>query len=209
MPTPELYPEALESCAIPFDAKELSRAIFKPRRNVRFHEARIVSILTPASSMSQDLRDAAWYPRNDLDAFKTEARLLSRKLRAEPSICNEASSHTRGLEHRVSLERQRNKIMTLRCILKAHQKFADPEHVAIAARKCTAWAREVALVEGSRDFCEAYYPDLTSLVPGVVSTSSDFPFGLKKRSGDASQQTYRCVRPRIQVDSNREVLCSS
>jgi hypothetical protein len=201
-----LYLETPENFEIPF---ELSRAMLmkrttsKPSRNVRFHEAIIISFVTPASSMSQQERDAAWYPTNDLDAFKTEARLLSRKLRVEPSTCTKGSSHTRGLEQRVSLERQRNKIMALRCILKAHQQFTDSERVAIAARKCTAWAREVALVEGSRDFCEAYYPALTSLVPGVVSTSSDFPFRVKKRSSESSQDADRCVRPRITL------LCSS
>ena len=203
-----LYLDAPENFEIPF---ELSRAMLmkrttsKPSRNVRFHEAMIVSFVTPASSMSQEERNAAWYPTSDLDAFKAEARLLSRKLRVEPRTCTKGSSDARGLEQRVSLERQRNKIMALRCILKAHQKFADSEHVAIAARKCTAWAREVALVEGSRDFCEAYYPALTSLVPGVVSTSSDFPFGIKvvkKRSSVSSQEADRCVRPRIQVDNH-------
>jgi hypothetical protein len=196
-PTPELY-------QIPF---EMSRARLmkpttpsKPCRKVRFHDARIVSYVTPASSMSQEERDAAWYPTNHLDAFKTEARSLSRKLRLEPWTCTKGSSHARGLEHRVSLERQRNKIMALRCILKAQHKFTDSEHVAIAARKCTAWAREVALVEGSRDFCEAYCPALTSLVPGVVSSSSDFPFGVVKRRrscSESSQEADRCVGPRI------------
>jgi hypothetical protein len=170
---------------------EIAKPVFKPKRRVQFFEARVVSFLEPCSSMSLDERRQVWYQAKDLEEFKRQARTLCRRLRTSPIVDEETA---RGLEHRICFERQKNKVLALRCILKAQRRLAHHEQVAMVARKCTAWAKEVAIVEATRDFCEAYHPHLTALVHDV-SCSSDFPFALKKREVQ-TQQTERRVRSR-------------
>jgi hypothetical protein len=163
---------------------------FKSRRCVQFHEARVVSLITPGSCMSKEERGDIWYQQKDLDYFKCQARTLCRKLRDTP----DESESSRGLEHRICLERQRNKHLAIRFVLKAQTRSSNPDFIATVSSKCTAWAREVALAEASRDFCEAYYPHMATHVP-EAGGSNEFPFPLKKRELE-EQETERQVRPR-------------
>ena len=175
---------------LPEQIEPLTKPFTEATRKVQFVDAHIVCFLKPSSSMSAQERNEMWYQTDDLDEFKAEARDLCRKLRVSPD--NEAIS--RGLEHRVSLERQKNKALAIRCILKAQRRFANPEHVAMVARKCTTWAKEVALVEASRDFCDTYHPALKQLIPEVAS-SSEFPFQVRKREAE-DDEAERSVRRR-------------
>lgn len=166
-------------------------------RRVSFGTADIVAHLLPSSAMTEEDRNELWYPLGELDALKEEARDLCRQIRDDGPAANTEESR-RGLEHRVCVERQRNKILALRCIIKAHRRFQNPEHVAIIARRCTAWAAEVAMVEASKDYCEAYRPGLLSMVP-PVKLSPVFPFSTKKRAPSpplAIDMPDRRVRPR-------------
>jgi hypothetical protein len=160
-------------------------------RRVAFRDFCNVSFITAGSSMSQEERNEVWYHPSDLDDFKCQVRTLCRKLRDAP----ESKESSRGLEHRVCLERQRNKHLAIRCILKAQRRSTCPEFVAMVSRKCTAWAKEVALVEASRDFCEAYYPRLAAHVP-EMGRSCAFPVPLKKRGLDPNESSERNVRQR-------------
>jgi hypothetical protein len=165
--------------------------VVKARRRVAFQEFCNVSFITPGSSMSQEERNDVWYHPTDLDDFKCQVRTLCRKLRDAP----ESKESSRGLEHRVCLERQRNKHLAIRCILKAQRRSPCPEFVAMISRKCTAWAKEVALAEASRDFCEAYYPHLAAHVP-KVGRSLSFPVPLKKRGLEPNVSSERNIRQR-------------
>merc|ERR1712150_138636 len=67
----------------------------------------------------------------------------------------------RGLESRASMERQRNKYLATRAIIKAQQRYLNnPEQLASLASKCTAWAKEVELCTGYQDYCHVYNPSL-------------------------------------------------
>lgn len=160
------------------------------RRRVQFLEARVVSFITPGSCMSKEERDVIWYPQTDLHDFKFKARTLCRKLRETP----DDSESSRGLEHRICLERQRNKHLAMRFVLKAQIRSSDPEFIATVSNKCSAWAKEVALAEASRDFCEAYYPHLASNV-NAAEQSFGFPFPAKKRELE-EQEIERRVKSR-------------
>lgn len=83
-----------------------------------------------------------------------------------PTTSSEEESQegdTRGLEHRVCLNRQRHKYLAIRCTLKAQMQSRCPDFIARISNKCTSWAKEIAVAEANRDYCEAYCPqELTS-----------------------------------------------
>jgi hypothetical protein len=158
------------SSAVPDAAAVASRPTEAPihqiqpsTRRVQFHEARIVGVVAPISSMSQQQRDELWYTPSALDNFKTQVRSMCRKLRHAPHSEEQHStaqtSSSRGLEHRVCPKRQRNKQLALRCVLKAQMRSSCPDFLATISSKCTSWARQLAQNEGSRDFAEAYAAD--------------------------------------------------
>jgi hypothetical protein len=167
------------------------------RRRVNFKDARIVGFVTLGSSMTQEERNNVWYQSTDLDDFKTQARSLCRRLREE----DEEHTEKRGLEHRVCLDRQRNKCLALRCTLKAQSRSSCPEFIARISTKCTAWAKEVALAEATRDFCEVYYPHLVAHIPAVTKTSCPFPVPLKKRECDHQSDDSGKRRLRVRTEA--------
>ena len=149
-------------------------------------EARIVAVVNSASCMSEEEKEELWYSTDSLDTFKTEVRLLCRKLRDAPA--KDESENSRGLEHRICLIRQRNKQLALRCVLKAQMKSSCPDFLAGISLKCTAWASEQARKEATQDYCEAYHPHLTSLEPTETVDS--------KREYEAIVEDQRKVRRR-------------
>ena len=165
------------------------------KKRVRFHEARVVSLLVPVSEMSQNERDELWYHTSELDAFKTQARNQCRDMRVRCALQlmspvqqeQHYQESSRGLEHRICLERQKNKVLAIRCTLKAQIRFHNnPMHIAMVATKCTSWAKEVALVEASRDFCDVYHPHLSHLIQDVTSPTSSFPVPLRRGGASSS-----------------------
>jgi len=70
----------------------------------------------------------------------------------------EEGEESRGLEHRVCVNRQRHKYLAIRCTLKAQMQSRCPDFIARISSKCTQWSRDLAIAEGERDFCEAYCP---------------------------------------------------
>jgi len=112
-------------------------------------------------------------------AANSESSLVDELVPAR-TTCTDKS---RGLEYRICLDRQKHKVLALKCILKAQAQFQRrPDTLAQVARKCTAWATEVALTVASRDFCEAYKPHLLHLIPGIQTPCvSGFPLPFKKK----------------------------
>jgi len=113
-------------------------------------------------------------PITDYDSPFDEDTLLI------PTSSDTDSSFTvcsRGLEQRVCLERQKNKIIALRAVIEYHQRLkqkneqnqnhgTESNHhidsatkLAIISSKCTRWARDVAVICGKNDFEQAY-PEL-------------------------------------------------
>ena len=129
----------------------------------------IVPITDPASCISDRERKELWYSDQSLDAFKTEVRLLCRRLRVAP----DETESSRGLEHRICLIRQRKKQLALRCVLKAQSKSSCPLFLAAISLKCTEGAKRTALLEASKDFCEAYSTPFTSLEPSIECASAN------------------------------------
>jgi hypothetical protein len=143
-------------------------------------------------------RRELWYQQADLNRFKEEARDLCRQIRSWDAVVEQPLLDTRldvaleaagnecarGLEHRISMERQKNKYLAMRTIVKAQQRYGTPEQLAVVASKCTAWAKEVALCTGYQDFYQAYNPALVHLVPS--SPTVKFPRLSRKRESTTS-----------------------
>ena len=157
------------------------------------------------SEINQQERCDLWYTvKRDLIEFKNDdqaaiARYDPRTASAAPpkqfappkntendKIEND-EQYTRGLEHRILEERQRNKCLVLKAILKAQHKYRDPDILAIISVKCTAWAKEVALCTGYKDFYRAYNPSMLHLVP--QPQTAIFPLVLKKMPENSSNNS--------------------
>lgn len=176
----------------------------KPRKRVRrvsFLKAEVVSNVALASSMSDTERVELWYQQTDLNRFKEDARDLCRQIRNCDAVIEQPLLDTRldvaleaagnecarGLEHRISMERQKNKYLAMRAIIKAQQRYETSEQLAVVASKCTAWAKEVALCTGYQDFYQAYNPGLVHLVPSTPTVK--FPLLSRKRTTEADAIT--------------------
>mmetsp|Transcript_21019 Transcript_21019/g.29671 ORF Transcript_21019/g.29671 Transcript_21019/m.29671 type:complete len:208 (-) Transcript_21019:82-705(-) len=185
------------------------KAGVKRSRRVQFLDVRVVGTVTPSSSMTSDERNDVWYQQSDLDTFKSSARDLSRQLRSNPDQM--LSNETRGLEHRISLERQKHKFLTTRAILKAQERYQSTEQLAMIASKCSSWAKQVALVTGTKDFCSAY--DLNVVVPDVPP--QPFPLNMRPRKRhsapeidvSAVAEVQRCVKRRTSFKA--ALVCAS
>lgn len=185
---------ALEPVRIDSFTLEKSR---KRVRRVSFEKAEVVATVPPSSAMSDNVRNELWYQQTELTQFKNDARDLCRQIRGCDAVAEQPLLDTRldlalepqndcarGLEHRISMERQKNKYLAMRAIVKAQQRYQTAEQLAIVASKCTAWAKEVALCTGYQDFYQAYNPTLVHLVPTTPTVK--FPLLSRKRSTDNS-----------------------
>lgn len=186
------------------DSAALERSLKRPRR-VRFNIAQVVAEIEPSSSMSVEDRDRVWYQQDDLNQFRNDCKDLYRKIRSSELIVDQpvlnlqadaalASENetARGLEHKVSIERQRNKFLAMRAIVKAQERYNSAEQLAVVASKCTAWSKEVALCTGYQDFYMVYNPELVHLVP--TTTTVKFPLLGRKRTG-AGGLDDNCLPP--------------
>lgn len=103
--------------------------------------------------------------------------------------------HSRGLEQRCCLERQRRKYLTNRCIVRA-QKQLTPGQLAELARRCTLWASALAVEEGRRDYIRAYkqHHHVKSTRGGKRSAANN------NTTTTPEQPEARNVRPRLSSD---------
>lgn len=182
--------------AILIKQREDMQGIRRQRRRVSFQGSQVVSEVTPCTSMTPEERANIWYTQDDLVAFKNEARDISRKIRFSP----EAVDESRGLEHRISSERQQRKCLAIRAIIKAQS--SHPEQLPMIASRSSAWAKEIALRVGHRDFYQAYQPELAHLVPMTLPTTHPELPSTRKRErivviDDEEEEPARITRPRV------------
>lgn len=193
--------------------------------------------------MTDERKDELWYDHDTLESFKKAARrdskahrrrrrqsllLSSSSLVAASSDDDSASSSSsdddvttpndsrRGLEHRISLERQRNKYVAQRAILECARRLttsssSSPDslsnrptsttpidadvHLALVSSKVTRWSREVALSTGRNDFYAAYPEVAASATP---DNANGCPRGLTLEQINARYpfpMSFKKVRP--------------
>jgi hypothetical protein len=182
--------------------RETHETAGRPRRATRrvsFQVEEIINEVDPASRMTESERNRLWYPADELLGFKTEARETCRKMRhptddmtePEQSVLveeeiDENEDSLRGLEHRISLERQKNKYVSIQVVLKAQERFPDdPDRLARIASRITEWAKDVALQSARRDFAVVYDPSSVNKVPATTVSFPQIPLhDTKKRHRD-------------------------
>ncbi|CAB9519003.1 expressed unknown protein [Seminavis robusta] len=131
-----------------------SFAAAPPNNKVSFHDMRMEVRVVSLACLSEEMRNDIWYSQSDIETMRTEARDLCRFVRVNPLAY--PAEHTRGLELRISLERQCRKQMTVQGVVEAQRRCADPDALACLAQRCSMVPKEMALAQAQRDYCTAY-----------------------------------------------------
>ena len=186
-------------CSISSDAKETlnvtTKSIVKEKREqawrprVRFLETREVETLTPRLSLSKEEHQDTWYPDHELAGFKSEIHASCQKIRddqratgdtdAVATVSSSPEIITRGLERLICMKREQNKILAIWGTLKAQQRNNDPEVIATIARRWSFIAKEMAIMEAARDYCEVYKPDEVESLSSRIKSFESIPFPIK------------------------------
>jgi hypothetical protein len=162
-------------------------------------EVHVVTTTLSCLKSRQELRQM-WYNKNDIKEFRREAQCLSKRLRDDPQSC--VGEHTRGLELRMSLQRQDHKQMVVKRIMEAQEEASTPEELAQIAQRLSVRSTKLALAQAHKDYYAAYHPNLSSVLPAMpalLDCSRDL-ISNNKRSlllGTSLEQTGRRVRCRM------------
>lgn len=134
-------------------------------RRVTFHERRTERYIESISSLSEADRKLLWYSEEDVEICKGKAREISEGIKQGRVVVQEAD--VRGLELRLSPNRQRRKYMIVHAILKAQKRYTDPKQLSNIARKCTVWSKTVAAIVAQHDYCSLYHPERMSSIASL------------------------------------------
>jgi hypothetical protein len=165
------------------------------RRRVQFttQETIVSSCSSPLQKVQTENEwNSIWYTSSELYTMRQEARVLCTLLKysknnsktkttaATKMQYNYLLDDTRGLEKRVCRERQRRRYIAIKCIVRAanssptlligNNKHDTTTRLAAIAQRCNAYATNIALIEGTRDFFDAYNDELQQLL--VINTNS-------------------------------------
>jgi hypothetical protein len=200
---------------------ERGREQQQQQRQVRFSS--VMGIIVPLSNLTEEENQRVWYTSNELIMMKNEVRALTREVRDDhhhqhggvlrtihtnsnsnrTSSFNDCTMITRGLELRLCKNRQLNKSLAIWGTLKAQNRNNDPRFIAMISQKCTAVAKEMAIAEAVRDYCELYNPDAIPLVlPGIEAIAlCPFPVKLKRKRNTATTTTTMALE-KIENNTN-------
>jgi hypothetical protein len=186
---------------------------------VRFSS--IMGIIVPPSNLTEEENQRVWYTSSELIMMKNEIRTLSRIIRDDhhqhggvllrtirtttnrsPSSTSDTIS-TRGLELRLCKNRQQNKALAIWGTLKAQNRNNDPQFIAMLSQKCTAAAKELAIAEAVRDYCEVYNPDAIPFLSPNIEAIVLCPFPVKlKRKCSTTATTKTMTLENIESNNN-------
>jgi hypothetical protein len=160
------------------------------RKNVTFSAVEHYAIIESPEDWTEDERNASWYGRSELDAFKSKARKLCKQHYKKQSTNAPIPSDesVRGMEVYFP-SRQRAHAKFVFHVLHAYhvQCVGNPDYVAQLCAKWSAKASELALVNGIQDFYEACFPHMIQQTAEMPST----PVPLVRRRSSASQPERR------------------
>ena len=240
-----------EDTPIVMNINKISKPNGKIKRSVKFatneNFCEIVAILKPRSAMTKVERNLAWYDSSELEQFKSKVRSVIKLRRSSidmfrqrcgtrrnsktnfntfdklsiPKLFLEDASCDRGLEFRLSIERQRNKYLAIRSVLEAQQELrnmvanemaigrdvsdVDFDHrLALISNKYSRSAKEHAIRIGQLDFACAH-PDVYSLSSCAINPTflnfmnmSNFELTLLIRTGITNVEHQNCKKkPRL------------
>lgn len=168
-----------------------------PRR-VRFQDRQVEEATAASFSQSYDEGNCSlWYTDNEIAAFRTDARLLCRELRASNNSVQsgEEGGSIRGLEFRTSLARQERKQMTIRCIVKAQHRATSSQQLARVYRKCSKWSRIMSLTVAHNDFCSAYNLGTSQPLPAML----EYPLPFRSKYSTCKRRVNQSAAARKSV----------
>lgn len=169
---------------------------------VTFQEANLRQILEIPTALScledpQDRRQL-WYIRADFQDFRQQAHTLTAQVRNGVTLSED--ENTRGLELRLSLQRQDRKQMVVKRILDAQDDDCTAEELSQIAQEHSVYSRKLALAQAHKDYYAAYHPDLTSVLPempALLDCHKDASTNKRSLLGSSLTQTGRRIRARM------------
>ena len=185
--------------ASPFSNQNTTAAAAS-RRNVRFHETRMEISIESLAALNEEEKSKLWFTEQEIESFKVEARALCERIKLGIVTANEETNSTRGLELRLSSDRQRRKFMILQAIIKAQKRYKEPKQLCNIARKCSVWSKAVAAIVAQRDYCDLYDPARSASVR-AFPTLEEYPLPFKSRD----PCTIPVKRPTSPVPHQRRV----
>jgi len=135
------------------------------RKRVRFS---CFVIQLPTSTMVKEERNKVWYKSSEIDAFKEDAKMLSRAFRCQKSrsICGNLYPSkficSRGLEKHICDERRKIKRIVIRQVLKAQKqaRFSKNNIEKYRLSKfysiLSAPAKQQAFIDGISDYISSH-----------------------------------------------------
>ena len=134
---------------------------------VTFHEEdQIHQVPTTLLCLEDDQdRNQLWYNRDDIKEFRRQAQVLSKKCLNAQEEEEEEHECTRGLELRMSHQRQDRKQRIVKRILDAQDDDCTAEELSQISLQYSAWSRKLAAAQGHKDFYSVYHPNLTCVLP--------------------------------------------
>ena len=167
-------------------------------RRVTFQVGRTEKYIESLASLSEADRKFLWYSDEDIEACKGRARELSEGIKKGRI----QEDNTRGLELRLSPERQRRKYMIIHAILRAQKRYTDPKQLSNIARKCTVWSKTVAAIVAQHDYCSLYHPERIASIANLPSLEK---YPLPFKSKDPLPSVLNIKRPRSPAPQNHRV----
>ena len=162
------------------------------------HEIPTMLSLLGESNNSNSSKEQLWYAKADLKNMRRTAHDLANKSRLSEEPQDDSEDETlRGLEARMSPERQHVKSYVVRRVLEAQEDDCDASEMAEISLKLSTVSRETAKYQAEKDYLEVFRPNSTSSsalpqLPAVLDCR-------RKRSLLVEQQgiTGRRVRVRM------------
>lgn len=163
------------------DAPPLAAVVAKLKapcrtRRVSFNEYTSAKCIASLASLSEHDRNLLWHTEDDIEACKERARALCAGIVQGKT----KEENIRGLELRLSPERQRRKYMILHAILKAQSRYTDPKQLSNIARRCTAWSKILAAIVAQHDYCDLYHPERIASIASLPSHEK-YPLPFKSK----------------------------
>eukprot|EP00957_Ditylum_brightwellii_P201453 15325714-Ditylum_brightwellii.AAC.1 len=174
--------------------------------------------------MTDEERRLAWYSKDELKAFRNNAKEVIR-LKRKRHLKNsdiykpqhiseyEHDSCDRGLESYINPEHAENKAIAMDLFMKCQRRLhlsptstigvANPAScLAAISRRLSKWAGDVALATAHRDYIAAY-PEIEPLFPAVMDPVfvSDFPWRKRKLNCFTHERPEKGRRVKIRMSA--------
>jgi len=142
----------ISSCSLPQQGAEYST-----NHRVQFSNDENDTHSAPHEQLSPEMIAATWYSYQEIQHFKEEVRSAVLRHYYQQGETKNEDDEMAGLE-KYDPQRSQYKQSALHYTLQAQSQSRDPSFLRSIARRCTAWARTLAINQGFNDYCAVYDP---------------------------------------------------